>query len=146
MCKPITHAIRERRKQGSLAVIAELKWRRSEGADLFRGRSAADIARVYQSAGAAALSVVTSALFGGSIRMPGELAAADLGLPILRKDLICTERDIEASKRLDASAILLILPLLGLPRLVALLQAARDQSVEAFVEVAKQTPPAARFT
>ncbi len=138
MYEALSHAIRERKKRGGLAVIAELKRRRPEGTDLFRGRSAAEIARVYQSAGATALSVVTSGLFGGSMRILGEVAAANLGLPILRKDLIRTERDIEASRRMGASAVLLALPLLGMPRLVDLLQAAQDRSVEPFVEVANR--------
>ena len=70
------------------------------------------------------------------MRMLGEVAAADLGLPILRKDLLRTERDIEASQRLGASAVLFVLPLLQLPQLVDLLQAARERAVEPFVEVA----------
>ncbi|MEX0679050.1 MAG: hypothetical protein WD063_18395 [Pirellulales bacterium] len=136
MSTSLSRAIRERNNQGSLAVIAELKGRRSEGVDLIRGRSAAEIARVYQSAGAAALSVVTSRWFGGSLRLLEEVAAAGVGLPILRKDLIASERAIEKTKRAGASAVLLILPLLGLKRLAAMLQAAREASLEPFVEVA----------
>jgi indole-3-glycerol phosphate synthase len=135
MSEALSDAIRNQRRQGRLAVIAELKRRRFEGVDLFRGRTAADIARVYQSAGAAALSVVTSAWFGGSLRLLAEVAAANLGLPILRKDLIRTPRDVAASRRAGASAVLLVLPLLGLDRLAAMLQAASEESIEPFVEV-----------
>ncbi len=136
MCEPLSRAIRDQRRRGSLGVIAELKRRRYRGADLLRGRLAVDIAREYQSAGATALSVVTSPWFGGNMRLLEEVAAADLGLPILRKDLIATEKAVRASKRAGASAVLLVLPLLGLERLVAMLEVARDESVEPFVEVA----------
>ncbi|HEV3138094.1 MAG TPA: hypothetical protein VGZ26_09320, partial [Pirellulales bacterium] len=132
----MTSAIRARTVQGSLGVIAEIKARHPSGIDLLRGRNAVQIARVYQSAGAAALSVVTSPWFGGRMAMLEELAAADLGLPILRKDLISTEKAIQASKRAGASAVLLILPLLGIDRLAAMLAAARAETIEPFVEVA----------
>jgi indole-3-glycerol phosphate synthase len=135
MREALSRAIRERRADGSLAVIAEVK-ARAGGVDLLRGRSSADIARTYQAAGATALSVVTSPWFGGSLRMLAEVAAADLGLPILRKDLISTERAVEATRRAGASAVLLVLPLLGRDRLVAMLEAARAHDLEPFVEVA----------
>jgi indole-3-glycerol phosphate synthase len=136
MREALSDAIRQQRRDGTLAVIAEVKRRRFGGADLLRGRSCDQIARTYQAAGAAAISVVTSHLFGGSLRMLQEVAAANLGLPILRKDLIASARDIEASKRCGASAILLVLPLLGLDRLAEMLLLAREASIEPFVEVA----------
>ena len=131
----LSQAIRRRREQGSLAVIAEIKGR-AGGVDLLRGRTSAEIATVYRSCRATALSVVTSPWFGGNLRMLDEVAAADLGLPILRKDLISTERAVEASKRAGASAVLLVLPLLGRDRLRAMLEVARELDVEPFVEVA----------
>lgn len=134
----LSAAIRARRSQGSLGVIAEIKRRRFAGPDLLRGRSPAEIARVYRAAGATALSVVTSPWFGGRMGMLEEVAQADLGLPILRKDLIQTDKAVEFSRRAGASAILLVLPLLGLRRCVAMLEAARAEAVEPFVEVASQ--------
>jgi indole-3-glycerol phosphate synthase len=139
MCQALSRAIQEQRRLTNLAVLAEVKARRSEGVDLLRGRSPADIARVYHAAGATALSVVTSMWFGGSLGMLEEIAAADLGLPILRKDLIRSEKAIEATKRAGASAALLVLPLLGRQRLLALVDAARQQGIEPFVEVASQS-------
>ena len=129
-------AIREQNSRGSLGVIAELKRRRADGTDLLRSRSPAEIARQYQAAGAAAISVVTSSIFGGNMALLQEVAAANLGLPILRKDLIRNEKTIEQSKRAGASAVLLVLPLLGIERLAAMLEAARAEAVEPFVEVA----------
>ena len=138
MSESLSGAIRAQRQRGSLAVIAEVKRRRYKGEDLLRGRSAADIAREYKAAGATALSVVTSPWFGGSMKMLEEMAAADLGLPILRKDLIGSERAVNASKDAGASAVLLVLPLLGLERLTSMLEVARQEAIEPFVEVATQ--------
>ena len=133
----LSHAVRARNERGELAVIAELKRRRAEGTDLFRGRSAAEIA------GAVSLGR-RRGVFGRHqrvvwrqhARMLGEVAAADLGLPILRKDLIRSDRDIEASRRAGASAVLIVFSLVELPQLVDLLQAARERAIEPFVEVA----------
>jgi indole-3-glycerol phosphate synthase len=136
MSDAISQAIRARSAQGQLAIIAEIKVRGARGEDLLRGRSPAEIARVYRAAGATALSVVTSSIFGGTTRNLADVHAADLGLPILRKDRISTEKAIEASKSLGASAVLLVLPLLGIERLTALLRAANELGVEPFVEVA----------
>jgi indole-3-glycerol phosphate synthase len=136
MCESLSQAIRAQQRQGKLGVIAELKRRRPGGPDLLRGRDCAEIASVYQSAGATALSVVTSPWFGGSIAMLEEVSAANLGLPVLRKDLIQTEQAVRESKRAGASAVLLVLPLLGLERLAAMREAARGEGLEAFVEVA----------
>ncbi len=136
MADAFSRAIRAQSARGHLAVIAEIKARAALGEDLLRGRPAAEIARVYRAAGATAVSVVTSSIFGGTTRMLAEVHAAELGLPILRKDKISTEKAIEASKSLGASAVLLVLPLLGIERLTALLQAANQLGVEPFVEVA----------
>ena len=135
-CDALSRAIRERRLQGSLGVIAEVKRRRFQGNDLLKGRSPADIARDYQAAGATAVSVVTSPWYGGDMQMLEAVVDADIRLPILRKDLIRTEKAIELSRAAGAAAVLLALPLLGLKRLIALLDAARENAVEPFVEVA----------
>lgn len=135
MGKALSFAISQRRERGEIGVIAELKPRLADNIDLFRGRSPIEIAHVYQSVGATALSVVTNAVFGGSLNLLQEIAAENPGLPILRKDLIRTERAVRVSRICGASAVLLVLPLLGMDRLLALLDAAREESVEPLVEV-----------
>jgi indole-3-glycerol phosphate synthase len=136
MSDSLSQAVRAQSAHGHLAVIAEIKARGARGEELLRGRSPAEIARVYRESGATALSVVTSSLFGGTTRMLADVRAAELGLPILRKDKLSTEKALEASKSLGASAVLLVLPLLGIERLTGLLQAANELGVEPFVEVA----------
>jgi indole-3-glycerol phosphate synthase len=134
MLERLTTAIRKR--SGALGVIAELKPRRHEGVDLFRGRTPSEIAGIYHAAGVDALSVVTSSWFGGSLQLLEEVVAVDTGLPILRKDLIRDKSDIQASRRAGASAVLLAMPLLGLRRIVELARAAWDEELEPLVEVA----------
>jgi indole-3-glycerol phosphate synthase len=136
MCDALSRALTDRNRRGRLGLIAEIKQRRSDGPDLLRERSAADIASTYATAGAAALSVVTSPLFGGSLSLLEQVAAADLGPPILRKDLVRTEAAIDESKRAGASAVLLVASLLGPARLAAMIDAARAAGIEPFVEVA----------
>ena len=135
MSDALSAAIRRQIRDGGLAVIAELKQRRYEGVELLGRRSARKIASSYQAAGAAAISVVTSRLFGGSMRLLEEAASADTGLPLLRKDLICCDRDVRESKQAGASAVLLVLSLMDLSRIVDLAQSVREQNMEPFVEV-----------
>jgi len=132
----LSQAIRAQVGQGRLAVIAEVKCKRDGNVDLLRGRSAAEIASVYRECGAAALSVVTSPFFGGSLRLLEEVAGVAAGLPVLRKDLIDGERSIEVSKRLGASAVLFVLPLMGIERLLTMVNVARQHELEPFVEIA----------
>ena len=135
MCDALSRAILQQRQRGSLAVIAEVKQCRYGGESLLRGRSVAEIARTYQEAGAAAISVVTSSWYGGTIGLLEEVASAGLSLPILRKDLIRNEKAIVETHSAGATAVLLALPLLGLKRLVDLVEIARARSLEPFVEV-----------
>ena len=135
MCDTLSTAIRREGKQRHLAVIAEVKQQRYRGTDLLRGRPAAEIARVYRDAGATALSVVTSPWFGGTMQLLESVASADCSLPILRKDLIRNEKGIRETRNAGATAVLLALPLLGLKRLVDLVDTARAHSLEPFIEV-----------
>lgn len=72
-----------------------------------------DIAREYEAAGAAAISVLTEPeFFLGESRYLGEIAA-QVSVPVLRKDFILDEYQIYEAKLLGASAVLLICALLG---------------------------------
>jgi len=139
----LSQAIRQQKQRGSLAIIAEIKQRRYHGESLLRGRSAAEIARTYQKVGATAISVVTSSWYGGSMGLLEEVASAGLSLPILRKDLIRNEKAIVETHNAGATAVLLALPLLGLKRLVDLVEIARARSIEPFVEVSNEQEIAA---
>ena len=118
-----------------LGVIAEIK-RRSPS----RGELAADLdpvrqARIYATAGAAAVSVLTDPdFFAGS---PADLVAvrAAVALPILRKDFIVHPVQVWESRAMGADAILLIVAALDEETLRTLYAETRTAGMEALVEV-----------
>lgn len=72
-----------------------------------------EIARDYEAAGAAAVSVLTEPeFFLGDNRYLSEIAAC-VSVPVLRKDFIIDEYQVYEAKTLGASAVLLICSLLG---------------------------------
>lgn len=117
-----------------VAVIAEVK-RRSPSAGAIRANAdAAGLARQYADAGAAAISVLTEPHhFGGSL---GDLAAvAALGVSALRKDFILDVLQLMEARAAGASAVLLIVRILGRRGTEALLGSAREMGLETLVEV-----------
>jgi indole-3-glycerol phosphate synthase len=94
------------------ALIAEIK-RASPSEGMFRQVDAVKTARIYEAAGASAISVLTDKKdFGGSI---DDLIAVKgaVGIPVLRKDFIIDERQLRESAECGADAVLLIADLLG---------------------------------
>ncbi len=94
-------------------LIAEVK-RRSPSKGLLRADlDVQDIATKYAANGAAAISVLTDQkYFGGSLGTLAEIAALDLGLPLLRKDFIFHRYQLLEARYFGASAILLIVAML----------------------------------
>ncbi|MCA1646009.1 MAG: indole-3-glycerol phosphate synthase TrpC, partial [Chloroflexi bacterium] len=121
-------------RQPGVAFIAEIKRKSPSGGALRPGASAADLAQMYVSAGAAALSVLTdAAYFGGS--------DADLGtarqvssLPTLRKDFVVDPYQVYEASMLGADALLLIVRALSDTELSALLELTHRLGMEALVE------------
>lgn len=93
-----------------------------------------DIARQYEAAGAAAISVLTEPeYFQGSPVYLREIAAA-VNIPVLRKDFTVDEYQIYEAKLLGAGAILLICAILEDEKLVRYLQIARSLGLSALTE------------
>jgi indole-3-glycerol phosphate synthase len=123
----------ERNKR--MAVIPDIKCRSPKEGELLAGRDPVRLAHVFADAGAPALSVVTEKKsFGGSLSMLSRIAEST-GLPVLRKDFIRTVRQVGASAEAGASAVLLIVSMLGKERLGALLEACAAEGLDALVEV-----------
>ncbi len=116
--------------EGRVPVIAEVK----PTSPTTEGRSETDpvaIAEAMVAGGAAALSVLTEPEhFGGSTEALSRVRAA-VDVPVLRKDFLVREAQLDA---VAADAVLLIARFLGddLPAMVA---AARDRGMEPLVEV-----------
>jgi indole-3-glycerol phosphate synthase len=92
------------------------------------------IARSYEEAGAAAISVLTEPnFFQGSPRYLAEIAAA-VNVPALRKDFIIDAYQIHEAASLGAAAVLLIVALLSDEQLAAFIAYAHSLGMDALVE------------
>ncbi len=96
------------RKSSALSVIAEVKRRSPSKGVLALRLDAAEVANVYEKAGAACLSVLTdSPHFGGSRRDLIEAREA-VRIPVLRKDFTVSLNDICDARAMGADCVLLI--------------------------------------
>ncbi len=128
------HRLEERACTG-VAVIAELK-KASPSRGLIRAEfDAEELARELESAGAAALSVLTEEeRFQGSLANL-EKASAATQLPCLRKDFIVDEFQLLEARSHRADAVLLIVAALEQKSLVALAEKARATGLDVLCEV-----------
>ncbi len=124
-------------RRPGVGVIAEIK-RRSPSAGMLRADPEIDVAAIaasYEAAGAAAISVLTDGPhFGGSLA-DIEAARGACGLPILRKDFIVDEYQLNEAVLAGAEAILLIVAALSEAELAGLHAAAGRLGLDALVEV-----------
>lgn len=93
-----------------------------------------NIAREYEAAGAAALSCLTEPYyFQGDDRFLKEIAA-DINIPVLRKDFTVDEYMIYEAKILGASAVLLICAILTDGQLKSFVETAHSLGLSALIE------------
>ena len=117
-----------------LSLIAEVKRKSPSQGEIALELAAAEVARAYVAGGARAISVLTEPhYFAGSDQDLQEVRAA-VDVPILRKDFTMHPVQVAESRALGASAVLLIVALLG--RLTgSYLQLSRQEGLDALVEV-----------
>jgi len=120
--------------QDGIAIIAELK-KASPSKGLIRADfRPSELAREFEQAGAAALSVLTEEqFFQGSLDYLRQ-ASSSSSLPCLRKDFIVDEIQIVEAKANRADAILLIVAALDQKELVSLAEIARAQGLDVLCE------------
>jgi indole-3-glycerol phosphate synthase len=117
-----------------IACIAEIKRRSPSAGWIRQDADPADIARRYEAAGAAALSILTDgAFFGGSLEDLRRARAATK-LPVLRKDFVVDRYQVAEARAAGADAILLIVSALGDPELRLLLDEAARFGLDVLVE------------
>ena len=116
-----------------LAAIAEIKRRSPSAGDLRPGADPLSLARLLESAGAAAISVLVDERFGGSTE---DLAAARAGttLPLLAKGFFRDAAELAELRRLGADAVLFLLRDLDDREAAGLMAAAGDLGLDALVE------------
>jgi len=117
------------------AVIAECKRRSPSRGILRHDYDAAALAASYESAGAAAISVLTEATFFDGSLDDLERVRAAVSLPILRKDFIVTRYQLLEAAVAGADAVLLIVGALDDVTLLGLLHSCNQLQLAALVEV-----------
>ncbi len=131
------HALKTALIDGSrINIIAEFKRRSPSKGVILEGADAASIAHEYQAAGAAAISVLTEEdYFSGSLDDLRAVRQA-VSLPILRKDFVIDEAQIEESVVAGADAVLLIVAALSDVELSRFRHLAEDDfGLDALIEV-----------
>jgi len=128
-------AVRRRVGAGEAAVIAEVK-KASPSKGLIRTDfDPAAIARSYEAAGAACLSVLTDVdFFQGSDAYLREARAA-CTLPVLRKDFTIDPYQVHEARLLGADCILLIVAALDDAALAGMVNLAHEIGLDVLVEV-----------
>ena len=116
-------------------LIAEIKYASPSAGIIRTETNPTDIGRMYEKAGAAAISLLTdNTFFGGDLKnLP--LLKKTVSLPILRKDFIIDEIQVEESFQWGADAILLIVRILSMDRLKTLLGRCHELGMAALTEV-----------
>lgn len=117
-----------------LSVIAEIKRRSPSRGDLSESLDVASAVRSYAAGGASAISCLTDRRFFGALA--GDVAqACGAGLPVLRKDFLLDEIQIDESVDLGVSAVLLIARILPPGRLETLHRHAVSRGLDVLLEV-----------
>jgi indole-3-glycerol phosphate synthase len=132
---PFAPAIR-RAKDGTVAVIAEVKKASPSKGVIRPDFDPLAIAREYRDHGAAAVSVLTDEkFFQGHLDYLRAIRIANPQLPILRKDFILDEYQLHEAREAGASAVLLIAGVLDRGQLRAFRELAAALGLDALTEV-----------
>jgi len=120
---------------GENALICELKRKSPSAGEILPGADPVDIAREYETGGAACLSVLTDGpSFGGQISDLEAIRAA-VALPLLRKDFMIDPLQVLEARAYGADAILIIMAALSDEQAHELAQVAAALHMDTLVEV-----------
>jgi len=120
-------------EQPGLAAVAEVKRRSPSAGDLRPDADPAALASAYEHAGAAAVSILVDARFGGTWE-DLRAARAAAGLPLLAKGFFSTEDDLRTARSAGADAVLLLLRDLDDETVRRLTAVATDLGLDTLVE------------
>ncbi|HET9929514.1 MAG TPA: indole-3-glycerol-phosphate synthase [Polyangiaceae bacterium] len=123
---------------GELGLIAEIKRRSPSAGALSTKLSVEERAAAYEGAGARMVSVLTDTPFFDGAYEHLTRARAACKLPLLCKDFVIDERQLDAARAYGAEAVLLIVRCLDTASLSRLHRAALERELVPFVEVANE--------
>ncbi len=129
-----TSALLRAKREGRLAVIAEVKRVSPAHGTLGAGADVARLARAYVAAGATAISVVTEPKHWGGSLQDLEAVRDAVNVPILYKDIVVTEYQVLEARKAGADAALLIADALNEHDLSRITKRAAEFDVGVLVE------------
>ncbi|MFW5803372.1 MAG: indole-3-glycerol phosphate synthase TrpC, partial [Verrucomicrobiota bacterium] len=129
-------ALRDRGERAN--IIAELKRASPSAGEIRSDFGVISLARELETAGAAALSVLTEVRFFRGSPTYLRAVSANVTIPVLRKDFIVDEYQVLKARTLGASAVLLIAAVLPVKQLRHLNETARALGMQTLVEVHNQ--------
>jgi len=121
--------------RGKFSLMAEIKRASPSAGVLLEKFEPVYLAKSYEEAGAAALSVLTDEKYFGGKLADLKAAKESTTIPVLRKDFIIDEAQIYESRLHGADALLLIVRILSFEQLQKYLDLAQNLKMKCLVEV-----------
>ena len=133
-------------KTDDIAFICEIKRASPSKGTISEDFPYIEIAKAYESAGAAAISVLTEPFYFKGSDIYLRQVAETVSIPILRKDFTVDEYMIYEAKALGADAVLLICSLLDMGLLTEYINIARDIGLSVLTETHDESEIEAALT